>query len=103
MLSGPMIILAILLAIPAVLVLGVLVVVLAVFFFWTLFWAFAWVVHADDNAPLYFFKALGMTCGAASIITMLTWGILSIKDWLFSKKQTPSVPQSQRINAPNDD
>lgn len=105
LLTGPLMVLAVVAAIPVVLVIVALGGVMAVFFCWTLWWGFIWLIGADADAGRYFLQALVYTMAPATGITLLVWAMMSVRDLLFRERRVipatfPDEPDDDDMELP---
>jgi hypothetical protein len=100
LLTGPLMILSILVAIPLVLIFMALGGGTVVFFGWTLIWAVIWLMGADPDAAVNFAQALGVTCLSAMAIMALTWIVLAVKDVILLPFRPKRVSKSAATPLP---
>jgi hypothetical protein len=101
LLTGPLIVLALLLAIPATIAYVALGGATLVLFCWSLWWGFIWAIGADPDAGKIFLQSILLTCACAGVATAIVWGMAAIKDWLFPKKK-PLTIKPDAIYTPPD-
>lgn len=89
--TGPIMILAVLAAIPLVLLVVALGGVVAAFFCWSLWWGFIWLIGADPDAGKYFLQAVGFTMLPTTAIVLIVWALMGIKDWLLPAYRPPAM------------
>lgn len=95
LMTGPIVVLTILLAIPVGLLFIALGGVTLVFLLWTLYWGLVWLAHADPDAPINFFQAFGYTSLGATTTILLSWLVVFIKELAF-----PSRPPIRKARPP---
>jgi hypothetical protein len=107
LMTGPIVILAILLAIPVGLVFVALGGVTLVFLLWTLYWGAVWLAQADPDAPVRFFQAFGYTSLGATTTILLSWSVVFVKELAFpsrrlavKQKALPPEPPQQLVLMP---
>lgn len=100
LMTGPIVILAILLAIPVGLVFIALGGVTLVFLLWTLYWGAVWLAQADPDAPVRFFQAFGYTSLGATTTILLSWSVVFVKELVFPSRQPVAKPKAPVAEPP---
>jgi hypothetical protein len=93
LMTGPIVILAILLAIPVGLIFIALGGVTLVFLLWTLYWGVVWLAQADPDAPVRFFQAFGYTSLGATATILLSWLVVFVKELVFPSQRPATKPK----------